>query len=113
MYSKEHNLGVVTAYCGEGGSNAGFFSLYGKPPAPGRLFAWPGVPISPGQALYGGYLEAPIRRLLRTPSWRPASGWLRAWKRPEPESPEPMREAGEPSTGSLATYRRLCPPHRG
>jgi len=26
-----------------------FFSLYGEPPAPGRLLAWPGVPISPGR----------------------------------------------------------------
>jgi hypothetical protein len=36
MYPKEHDLGVLTAYCGEGGSNAGFFSLYDRPPAPGH-----------------------------------------------------------------------------
>src|SRR5215208_3472601 len=53
MYSKEHNIGVVTAYCGKGDQSAGFLSLYDRPPAPSRLFAWPGVPISPGEAVVG------------------------------------------------------------
>jgi hypothetical protein len=48
-------------------------SLYGKRPAPGRLFAWPGVPISPGRALYRNHLERPeppLGELLRTPFGR-------------------------------------------
>src|SRR5215207_7658419 len=53
MYSKEHNIGVVTAYCGKGNQSTGFLSLYDRPPAPSRLFAWPGVPISPGGAVVG------------------------------------------------------------
>src|SRR5829696_10183412 len=71
MCLKARNIVVVTAYCGEGGQRTLVnVSLYGEPPAPGRLFAWPGVPISPGQALHGGYLEHPLGQLLRTPLWR-------------------------------------------
>ena len=51
MYSREHNIGVATAYCGEGDQSAGFLSLYDRPPALSRLFAWPGVPMSPGGAV--------------------------------------------------------------
>ena len=31
-----------------------FVGFYSKISAPGRLVAWPGMPISPGRALYGG-----------------------------------------------------------
>ena len=37
---------------------------------PSRLLTWPGVPISPGRALPGGYLERPLGGVLSTPYMR-------------------------------------------
>src|SRR5215204_1613346 len=42
--------------------HAGFFGLNGKLPAPGRFFAWPGVPISPGRALPADKIDLRIAK---------------------------------------------------